>query len=72
MFEEKAMDLFDTINVYLMNHPIMLDQLQFAFRIKYWVILGLALYFVCLPYRQHKKDLRKQKELAKTRGHFLA
>ena len=67
-----AMELFDSINLYLMTHPVMLDQLEFAFRIKYWLLLGLAVYFVTLPYREHKKEIRKQKKLSKTRGHFLA
>lgn len=66
------MDLFDKINSYLMNHPVMLEQLEFAFRIKYWFFFALAVYFLSLPYRQHKKDLKKQKELAKKPGNFLA
>ena len=66
------MEIFDSINLYLMAHPIMIDQLEFVFRIKYWILLGLAFYFVLLPYREHKKEVRKQKVLSKTRGHFLA
>ena len=66
------MELFDSLNLYLMTHPAMLDQLEFAFRIKYWLLLGLAIYFVLLPYREHKKEVRKQKELSKKRDHFLA
>lgn len=66
------MEIFDSINLYLMSHPIMLGQLEFAFRIKYWILLGLAIYFVLLPYREHKKEIRRQKELSKTSGHFLA
>ena len=67
-----AMELFDSINLYLMTHPIMLDQLALVFRIKYWLLLGLAIYFLTLPYRERKKEIRKQKEQSKTKGHFLA
>ena len=66
------MELFDSLNLYLMTHPAMLDQFEFVLRIKYWLLLGLAIYFVLLPYREHKKEVRKQKELSKTRDHFLA
>ena len=53
------MEIFDSINQYLMVHPIMIDQLEFVFRIKFWILLGLALYFVLLPYREHKKEINK-------------
>jgi len=66
------MDFFDSLNLYLMTHPVMLDQLELAFRIKYWILLGLAIYFVFLPYRERKKEMKKQKELAKKGKHFLA
>lgn len=66
------MEIFDSINLYLMTHPVMIDQLEFVFRIKYWGLLGLALYFVLLPYREQKKEIKRQKMLSKTRGHFLA
>jgi len=66
------MDIFDSINMYLMTHPVMLNDLELAFRIKYWLLLGLAFYFVLLPYREHKKEMRKQKALAKKNDHFLA
>jgi len=66
------MEVFDSINLYLMTHPVMLEDLEFAFRIKYWLFLGLAIYFVLLPYREHKKEIRRQKALAKSKGHFLA
>ena len=61
-----AMDFFDSLNLYLMTHPVMLDQLEFLFRIKYWLLLGLAIYFVVLPYREHKREIREQKKLSKT------
>jgi len=54
-----------------MTHPIMMDQLELAFKIKYWLFLGLAIYFVLLPYREHKKEIKKQRKQAKTDGHFL-
>ncbi len=69
---ETVMEIFDSINLYLMSYPIMLSHLELAFRIKYWILLGLAIYFVLLPYREQKKEIRRQKELSKTSGHFLA
>lgn len=66
------MEIIDSFNLYLMTHPLMLDQLELAFRVKYWALLGLAIYFVLLPYREYKKEIRKQKELSKKPGHFLA
>ena len=65
------MEIFDSINIYLMAHPIMLDQLELVFRIKYWFLLGLAIYFLTLPYRERKKEIKRQKALSKTRDHFL-
>jgi hypothetical protein len=67
-----TMDFLDSLNHYLATHPVMLDQLEFAFRIKYWLLLGIAIYFVLLPYREYKKEIKKQIELSKTEGHFLA
>lgn len=66
------MEIFDSLNLYLMTHSVMLDQLEFMFRIKYWLLTGLAIYFVLLPYREHKKEIMKQKEMARNRDHFLA
>ena len=66
------MEIFDSVNLYLMTHPVSMGQLEFAFRIKYWFLLGLAIYFVLLPYREHKKEIRRQKALSKKPGHFLA
>lgn len=67
------MDIIDSLNLYLMQHPIMLGQLAVAFRVKFWLLLGLAIYFVLLPYRQRKKDLKKQEEIAgKAKDRFLA
>lgn len=66
------MDFIDSLNLYLMNHPIMIDQLAVVFRIKFWTLLGLALYFLFLPYRQRRKELAKQIERAKEKDRFLA
>jgi hypothetical protein len=49
------MDRFAHRTLYLHTHPGMLDQLEFAFRIKYWVLLALAFYFILLPHRHSKK-----------------
>lgn len=66
------MEIFDSINLYLFNHPMMLDQLEFAFRIKYWLFLGLAFYFILLPYRERRKRIKKQAEFSKKQDSFLA
>lgn len=66
------MDFLESLNLYLMTHPVMLSQLAFVFRIKFWLLLGLAIYFISLPYRQRRKDLKKQLELAKRKDRFLA
>lgn len=66
------MEIFDSINLYLFNHPVMLDQLESAFRIKFWVLLILALYFILLPYREQRKRAKEQEELAKKPDRFLA
>lgn len=72
-FGGKAMDFLDTLNLYLSNHPVMFDQLMLAFRIKFWLLLGLAIYFLLLPYRQRQKDIKKELELAKVKkDRFLA
>ncbi len=65
------MDIFDSINLYLMTHPIIIDQLEFVFRIKYWGLLGLALYFVLLPYREQKKKSKNRDSCLKQEGIFL-
>ena len=66
------MDFFDSLNLYLMHHPVMLSQLEFAFRIKFWLLLSLAIYFVLLPYRHRQKELKQQVKLAKAKDKFLA
>lgn len=66
------MDFFDSLNHYLAIHPVLLGQLEFAFRIKYWLFIGVAIYFILLPYRERKKEIKRQIELSKKKGHFLA
>ncbi len=66
------MELFDSINLYLLNHPLLLNQLEFLFRVKYWIFLTMAIYFVLLPYRQRLRDIKEQKKLSKKPGKFLA
>ncbi|MCK5831977.1 MAG: hypothetical protein KAH20_16925 [Methylococcales bacterium] len=66
------MEIFDSINLYLLNHPIMIDQLEFAIRIKFWVFLVLALFFLSLPYREQRKRVKEQAELSKKTDRFLA
>ena len=63
------MEIFDSLNLYLIQHPVMLAQLELVFRMKFWILLALALYFITLPYRHNKK---KQAELASKPGQFLA
>lgn len=66
------MEIFDSINLHLLSHPEMLSQLEFLFRVKFWLLLGLAFYFISLPYRQHHKDVKNQAEKSKKRDRFLA
>jgi hypothetical protein len=63
------MEIFDSINLYLSTHPAMLDQLELLFRIKFWILLVMALYFMTLPYRHARKQ---QAQLALKEGYFLA
>jgi len=66
------MEFLESLNQYLMTHPVMQDELELLFRVKHWILLGLAVYFILLPYREHKKEISRQAELAKMSGHFLA
>lgn len=69
------MDIFDTINTHLATNPFMLDQLEMMFRIKFWLLLAIAGYFLSLPYREQKKRAQLKKELEKhgnKAGKFLA
>jgi hypothetical protein len=69
------MDIFDTINAHLATSPDMLGQLEMMFRIKFWVLLALAAYFLSLPYREQKKRALLKAQLIKQNGkggQFLA
>lgn len=69
------MEIIDTVNAYLASSPIMLDQLEMMFRIKFWLLLAMAAYFLSLPYREQKKRAQLKKELEKHNGksgQFLA
>lgn len=68
------MEIFDAINAHLASNPMMMDQLEMMFRIKFWLLLALLVYFLSLPYREQRK--RRLKKLAEKRngnsGSFLA
>lgn len=50
------MKIFDPLNFQLQSNPEMLAQLAFVFKIKYWLLIALAFYFIFfLPYRDSKK-----------------
>jgi len=66
------MELLDSLSLYLMTQPEMADQLGGAFILKHLLLFGLAIFFILLPYREQKKEIKRQKELSKTPGHFLA
>lgn len=62
------MEIFDTINAHLAASPVMLDQLEMMFRIKFWLLLALAAYFLSLPYREQKKRAQLKADLVKNNG----
>lgn len=69
------MEIFDTINAYLFSSPDSLEQLEMMFRIKFWLLLALAAYFLSLPYRESRKEKQRLQHLAKhngKNGQFLA
>lgn len=69
------MDIFDAINAHLTANPDMLGQLEMLFRIKFWLLLGLAAYFLSLPYREQRKRALLEAQVAKQNGkggRFLA
>jgi hypothetical protein len=49
------MEILDLINTSLADSPNALAHLELLFRIKFWLLLILAFYFVSLPYRERKK-----------------
>jgi hypothetical protein len=63
------MEIFDFINGMLHTHPDMLYQLEIAFRIQFWSLLILAVYFLSLPYRE---KIKKEKKRTLKRNQFLA
>ncbi len=63
------MEIFDSLNAYLFHHPHMLVQLEYAFRIKFWLLLLVAIYFLVLV---SIKDKKPQKKPSVKDGHFLA
>jgi len=63
------MEIFDSLNHYLHTHPGLLAEMMFLFRIKAWLLCGLALFFVFLMHRTRKKE---QAELAKRNDNFEA
>ena len=65
------MEIFDSINFYLMSHPAMLEQLALLFWIKSWLLLGLAFWFFFLASRETIKK-RTQPQPADGRAYFLA
>ncbi len=63
------MDIFDKFNLYLFHHPDMLTQLEFAFRIKYWCLLIIAIYFLVKVSLYTKQETKKP---SVRNGQFLA
>ncbi len=63
------MEIFDSLNLYLMQHPVMLEQLEFAFRIKWWCLLLLFIVFVRLASRGRGENKRKS---TADDDHFIA
>ena len=57
--EEYSMEIFDSLNFYLMQHPVMLEQLEFAFRIKWFFLLLLALVFMRLAAHGSQESMQK-------------
>jgi type II secretory pathway component PulF len=69
LLEGNFMEIFDSLNLYLHSHPTLLAEMVFLFRIKAWLLFGLAMYFVFLMHRTQKKE---QAELAKRDDNFMA
>lgn len=64
------MNIFDKINSYLFHHPQMLDQLEFAFRLKFWLLLGLFAYFILLVALSNRQQTQRKTSIKD--GKFLA
>lgn len=54
------MEIFDALNHYLMQHPAMLEQLEFAFRIKWWSLFLILLVFLRLAAYGSQGKQKKQ------------
>ena len=63
------MEFLDSLNFYLFSHPVLLGHLAAAFRIKYWLLSGIAIYFMFLPLRESRK---KEQEASENKDQFLA
>jgi hypothetical protein len=66
------MEIFDIINAHLASSPVMLEELEILFRIKFWLLLILAAYFLSLPYREKKKIKAELKKKQDKGDSFLA
>ncbi len=64
------MNILDKINNYLFHHPAMLDQLEFAFRLKFWLLLGLFAFFIVLLYLSNRQEAEQKTSIKD--GKFLA
>ena len=62
------MDIFDLINSHLAANSEMLAQLETMLRIKFWLLLAMAAYFLSLPYREQKKRAKLNAQLLKQPG----
>jgi hypothetical protein len=55
----EILEFFDFLNTQIADNPAALAQLELMFRIKFWLLLLLAAYFLSLPYREQKKRAAK-------------
>ena len=63
------MEFLEYINSQIASHPELALQLEAAFRLKFWALLLLALYFLLLPLREQKKQrVRLDEHAAKHNG----
>ncbi len=66
------MEILDIINAHIASSPVMLDQLETLFRIKFWLLLMLTGYFLSLPYREQRKRKHALKKQRSPKDHFWA
>lgn len=63
------MEFLEYLNAQIVANPELSMQLETAFRLKYWGLLLLALYFLLLPVREQKKQrIRLEEHAAKHNG----